>query len=313
MLAAKEKMISSLPKSTFTWSPRGTYVRAAATESKNYVYDEFNLRKSEKSPIGLKVKSRSKSPWPNQHSAGKTLGENVVNYDELHWAPGMSQYRAYMVPNMVDPSGTTIILNGSSMDQLKLLGMFKKLCPSNNWHVDFNEGFFDFFHGKLYTYNKDFCKKPTREITYEKDIFCPLSGASYTSEVTETVEDPAPCASSGTPKSCCCICEAMNSYRRFNIYWDKDKNGGHWNPWTNGTTVGTYPGVPGRGASNPPAPGQVPTPSWLILGHELCGHALPKLYHPPLGDPTRYTDKDPVIIIENDIRDEHSTPTEDWG
>jgi hypothetical protein len=218
-----------------------------------------------------------------------------------------------MVPNMVDPSGTTIILNGSSMDQLKLLGMFKKLCPSNNWHVDFNEGFFDFFHGKLYTYNKDFCKKPTREITYEKDIFCPLSGASYTSEVTETVEDPAPCASSGTPKSCCCICEAMNSYRRFNIYWDKDKNGGHWNPWTNGTTVGTYPGVPGRGASNPPAPGQVPTPSWLILGHELCGHALPKLYHPPLGDPTRYTDKDPVIIIENDIRDEHSTPTEDWG
>jgi hypothetical protein len=79
-------------------------------------------------------------------------------------------------------------------------------------------------------------------------------------------------------------------------------------------------GYTGTGATNPPSAGHVPAPSWIILGHELCGHALPKLPHPPVGDPTKYTDKDPVIIIENEIREEHSCPKTcthpdriDWG
>ncbi len=50
----------------------------------------------------------------------------------------------------------------------------------------------------------------------------------------------------------------------------------------------------------------VETPDYLVLGHELCGHALPGLKHPT--DPSGQIDPsifDPVIAIENDIRREH--------
>ena len=127
MLAAKEKTISSYHGSTFTWSPRGTYVQTAATShrhrptttnhdrvsARRFTELNFKTRKSEKSPIGPKVKSRSNSPWQNQHPRGKTLGETGVNYDELHWAPGMSQYRAYFVPGAMDPMGFQLFFTPS--------------------------------------------------------------------------------------------------------------------------------------------------------------------------------------------------------
>jgi len=45
-----------------------------------------------------------------------------------------------------------------------------------------------------------------------------------------------------------------------------------------------------------------------MLAHELCGHFVPNIGHPPEGDPTRYTVTDPVQIFENAIRAEQG-----WG
>ena len=77
-------------------------------------------------------------------------------------------------------------------------------------------------------------------------------------------------------------------------------------------------GVPGRGCTSSPKPKMIPFPPWLILGHELCGHAVSGLRHPT--DQRWYTQDDPVIKIENMIRKEHSCPESckdprrvDWG
>ena len=121
--------------------------------------------------------------------------------------------------------------------------------------------------------------------------------------------------------SCKCVCDAINSYREIGLYQRTDE-GGH----VSGLLYSyVYVGPPrtngyvGRGSSCPPIPGHVPAPSWIILGHELCGHAVPMMGHP--SDPTiRYNEKDPVIQIENQIRKEHSCPKTcthpgrvDWG
>ena len=119
MFAAKEKTFSPSSESTFTWSPRGTYVQAAATSKhhqpittrsaeqvvSSFTLNDFIAFKSEKSPIGSKVKSRPKSPWPSRRSPEKTLGETRLQLRQTHWAIEMSQYRAYFVPSGVDPLG----------------------------------------------------------------------------------------------------------------------------------------------------------------------------------------------------------------
>ena len=55
----------------------------------------------------------------------------------------------------------------------------------------------------------------------------------------------------------------------------------------------------------------LPTPEFIVLAHELCGHAITGWQHPD--DPTRYTCEDPVVKLENCVREEHSTPTCDYG
>lgn len=70
-------------------------------------------------------------------------------------------------------------------------------------------------------------------------------------------------------------------------------------------------GVPGIDDSTQPGTGVVRDPLWIILGHELCGHAAPNQSHPPA--PTGYTSTDPIIVIENAIRAEHSTADNNFG
>ena len=119
MFAAKEKTFSPSLESTFTWSPRGTYVQTAATSKHHqpsttrsaeqvvsrFTLEKFRACKSKKSPIGSKVKSAPKSPWPNRRSPEKTLGETRLQLRQTHWAIEMSQYRGYFVPGAVDPDG----------------------------------------------------------------------------------------------------------------------------------------------------------------------------------------------------------------
>ena len=130
MIAAKEKTFSPSSESTFAWSPRGTYVQAAATSKHHqpsttrsaeqvvsrFTLEKFRACKSKKSPIGSKVKSRPKSPWPNRRSPEKTLGETRLQLRQTHWAIDMSQYRAYFVPGKMDPSGTVCVAKTCDKD-----------------------------------------------------------------------------------------------------------------------------------------------------------------------------------------------------
>ena len=125
MIAAKEKTFSPSSESTFAWSPRGTYVQAAATSKHHqpsttrsaeqvvsrFTLNDFRARKSQKSPIGSKVKSPLNPPRQNQRSPEKTLGENVVQLRRTHWAIEMSQYRAYFTPGGMDPWGLFLVLD----------------------------------------------------------------------------------------------------------------------------------------------------------------------------------------------------------
>lgn len=81
----KFKMVVLISDSMTCCHP--TTIHDAQKIVKRITKNDFSACKSEKSPIGSKVKSRSKAPWPNQRSLGKTLGETVVNYDECIWPP----------------------------------------------------------------------------------------------------------------------------------------------------------------------------------------------------------------------------------
>lgn len=83
-------------------------------------------------------------------------------------------------------------------------------------------------------------------------------------------------------------------------------------------------GLPGVGDTSPPdRPGRIRAPGFVILAHELCGHALPNMRHPKIdtngdGKPDKwawnaYTPDDPVIQIENIIREEHSSEEDCLG
>lgn len=69
-------------------------------------------------------------------------------------------------------------------------------------------------------------------------------------------------------------------------------------------------GAPGVQDSDPPFRDDrmVRVPAWILLGHELCGHALTGKGHPDEG---AYNYDDPVIKIENEIRAEHTAGGKD--
>jgi hypothetical protein len=173
-------------------------------------------------------------------------------------------------------------LHESEGDQKELLSLLKELCPEGEFEMDpSGSGEVDAKEG--------FCKNDTN----------PEAGPG--------------CLHAQTLLSCSCVCAAINSDTTFNISWkpkdpphtdlnnEYDPNfpdSGSGNP---NIFVGQpHPnGSPGCGDSFPPNgdESRVRDPNWLILGHELCGHALFG-YGEGQGDAT--------ISIENTIRDEHS-------
>jgi hypothetical protein len=121
------------------------------------------------------------------------------------------------------------------------------------------------------------------------------------------------------PTSCWCICNAIKSDRNFTL--ERVTTPGGFVAWVrrgwfrraelNRVCIGTErpTGYAGTGDTTT-RPGRVRGDLWIVLGHELCGHAVPNMPH-PYRHP--YTIRDPVIQLENKIREEHSTPTDNCG
>ena len=201
----------------------------------------------------------------------------------------------------LDPFGLKLVIPFT--DQRKFfLTLLNKLCPEGKWQVDADG---DVTSGA----GDNFCHNTT---DWEWSWECFLHRRYFTVR--------RKCESSKHPVSCCCICDAIDS----NIVVEL-----HRSPEPGGVTIrqrGTWPGtdIPmpeliyigpidvggyvGVGDSYPPGgPGTVRGPRWLILGHELCGHFVPQQSHSGFGL------TDPVVIIENKIRAEHSTPGSSFG
>jgi hypothetical protein len=101
------------------------------------------------------------------------------------------------------------------------------------------------------------------------------------------------------PTSCTCLCRAINSSEVFQLFsWGKA--GGETRG--NDIYIGSSTDLPGSGDTSPPSPGRVRCPEWIILGHELCGHAI---YPNTTGTQ--------AVGEENLIRAEHTCKTNCWG
>jgi outer membrane protein OmpA-like peptidoglycan-associated protein len=136
---------------------------------------------------------------------------------------------------------------------------------------------------------------------------------------TAPVFCPAGASASSTKESCECLCEMhtlINSITGAAIVWWIDVDDNDWphtDPGTNTVTVHSpYSGVRfGSWAAGPPAH-RMQQQNWLVLGHELCGHArlFAKGTH-PVGPPPTHGGRpshDVTVQIENKIASEHGIP-----
>jgi RHS repeat-associated protein len=124
--------------------------------------------------------------------------------------------------------------------------------------------------------------------------------------------NPGPYATGKHPVSCKCICTAISHFRTYRLMPRKGITG----RWLEGG-ITIYPKrvQPDQSPINPiikigherlkvySGPGgRVPAPPYIVLGHELCGHAIPDDYDKKSEGP---------VEIENEIRREHGESPRD--
>lgn len=122
MVAAKEKMLrretlltqtkicaepSRQPATTKTQNQPTTKTNSPTVVNRISSYD-FTARKFQKPPIGSTEKIRCIVPLAARTKPRKNTGENLPHVRRLHRAPELSLYRAYFVPNHLDPYGMMI-------------------------------------------------------------------------------------------------------------------------------------------------------------------------------------------------------------
>ena len=117
MVAAKEKNLSFKSGSDIEPMVNKPAHPTAAKKPSTVVnrissYD-FRARKFSKPPIGTSEKIHLIVHVGAHTKPRKYTGENCLQLRRLHRAPEMSLYRAYFVPNMVDPSGLTVVRLGN--------------------------------------------------------------------------------------------------------------------------------------------------------------------------------------------------------
>jgi hypothetical protein len=119
--------------------------------------------------------------------------------------------------------------------------------------------------------------------------------------------------------ACACLCTMhglMDPATGADITWTIDVNDADWphtDPATRTVTVHSpYSGVQFGAWSAGPPPHRMTEPNWLVLGHELCGHArLFALGTHPTGPPPTHggrPEHDVTVGIENTIAAEHGVP-----
>ena len=222
--------------------------------------------------------------------------------------------------NKFDPSGLVLRVEFSIWPTFMdyILGLLNQLCPEGNfqrvspWH---GSTVWDGIQGYVVSGVFGFCRESTYLEWDWKKLGC-----------LRTKTQPRKCGSATHPASCCCICDAITMDKTITIRFRPGGTKGA-GPSTSQSTMGSgildtinmpviknLPGIEGVPHGVRPTHDivPIPTPAYIAVSHELCGHAVPNLFHWGEDRPPGFK-PDPVIKIENDIRDEHSTEDTDFG
>lgn len=174
--------------------------------------------------------------------------------------------------NIPNPTGKGLVQTNAQAGQDYL----QKLCSAGAIAVDASSGQVSFG-------TADFCPK-----TYPPDFIGPLP--------------QSPAEASSTPTGCGCICDIVNSAATYTIKIDDVD----W-PHTSGTVVTAPSPNTGKiwGAASVSGK-EMPIDPWLVLGHELCGHAWLSEKKLPDSNANRGEGgHQETVERENLIRDEH--------
>jgi hypothetical protein len=223
---------------------------------------------------------------PGQHDPHSQPGKRLLGHELAHvvqQAEGVVASRIQREITVTDPKKTSS--HHKQNDGDVVVGLFNKLCPDTTWKLDAK--------GKLGAVNADICKPANLQ--------------------------------KGGKTSCECVCHFLTTAGPHAII--------SIHPTDNETRHGTQPntfeikltgragsakGVQGKAGTGSPLK-TIPDPAWLILGHELCGHAMTTMRLNKPGGEVTYShemtkDWDKTAIdVENRIRREHSNKGVDLG
>lgn len=227
-------------------------------------------------------------------------GVSAFSHDPIGYDGGINLYEYVGDDPLMrtDPTGTILRVLGdgpngtplpaaSATDLTYFTTLLNKLCPQGGFTIDSS--------GKVSSSKPNFCDSHVGCVAGVLVWYGPDAWTPGTS----------------TPVSCMCVCNAINSNRRFTLVYSTKRPNRTRGTGTNDViiTVGRPAkngGATGTGDTSPPGPGLVRCPDWLILAHELCGHGLE--------DTGTVGGGHIAITVENDIRHEHSCGCDgDWG
>lgn len=229
-----------------------------------------------------------------EHRPGTDGGKRLLAHELAHVvqqsgdrAPPRIQ-RTISVQNPADTTPPQTASNGAVVT-----GLFNGLCPDTTWQID--------SAGHITPAMADFCSKGVAQSKMGTSCQCACSfttagGPDVSIAIDPTNDDTQfSSSSSGTGKS-----------------FDMRLRG---KPATSITGATGAPVAAGESSRR-----TLQDPAWLILGHELCGHAqtsLPNISTPgrPSSIEHESTSKwdQSAVDVENKIRREHSTPSNDLG
>lgn len=253
------------------------------------MYDPLAGRFLQRDPIGTPGFDRSSMPTGQPGPAPTSF----LPPDPVDMYPdGMNLYAAYHVLfGETDPSGLLLKVDHYK-DYLYFHRLLNQLCPDGNWTGNI-------WTGEVRPTDPDFCENETN------------AESDSCGETSHTLNYQ----NSQHPVSCKCVCDAITANETHTLKSRVSEGGvsiadGRFNHGPVNTTIEIGPprtgGYPGRDDPQRPADYRVSGPSFITLGHELCGHSVPAINHNVFGVAAAYTVLDPVMVIDEKIREEHN-------
>jgi len=208
-----------------------------------------------------------------------------ISRDPIGYRGGINlfEYVKSAPTKFVDPRGYRLTVLGTPAYQATVLATLNTLCPAGKWVL---------VGGNVQSSIPNFCNSTSSFVStpWRATGICPSRQPSLGYWVSHS----RGCESAATPLSCCCLCDAitdtwLGADKQIklietgtlgpNIPSGDDKGGwtttGIMNVWSVWTDFVRNPTPPLVEQSHDGSTNLVPSKSFMNLGHEICGHAVP--------------------------------------